>query len=72
MKIPRKIKKQIPKNTPYCYVMTSGIIYPETGLSYYNIKTCPFYKFNKDEGGYCNLIKYEILDQIKYCGISDR
>ena len=38
MRIPRKKKKQIPKDTPYCYTPTSDMIYPKDDLPYYKIK----------------------------------
>ena len=47
-RVPRKKKKLIPKDTPYCYKATSGIIHPEDGgLPYYTTKTCPFYGYIK-------------------------
>ncbi len=47
-RVPRKKKKQIPKDTPYCYTPISGMIYPKDGgLPYYKIKTCPFYDYIK-------------------------
>jgi hypothetical protein len=82
MKIPRKIKKKIPKGL-YCY---EPISYDKKTMSL-NISTCPFYKFIKlkdkpldkqDEidkehpeefTGWCKLIKYEIDDQCKSCNI---
>lgn len=54
MKLPRKIKKKIPKNTPYCYSRF----------------TCKYYKHIEGVEGYCKLIKYEVEDQMKSCGLS--
>jgi len=69
MKIPRKKKKKIPKDTFYCYEMNNGMIYPEDGsLPYIKIKTCPFYESRDGLEGYCRLIKCEIMDQVKECG----
>ena len=67
-RLPRKIKKKIPKDSFYCYTPTSKMIYPENGLSYYSIKVCPFYKYGEYIFGYCNLIKCEVIDQVKECG----
>lgn len=68
MKIPRKKKKQIPKDTFYCYKSISGMIYPKEGLSYYKIKSCIFYNHIKGLEGYCRLLKCEVTDQVKECG----
>lgn len=68
-RIPRKLKKKIPKDTFYCYTPTSGIIYPKDGgLSYYTTKPCPFYKHKDSLFGECKLLKCEVLDQCKECG----
>lgn len=66
-RIPRKKKKQIPKDTPYCYTIKSGWIYPKEGRPYIKTKVCPFYKHIEDVTGYCKLIKYEVDDQVKSC-----
>jgi len=80
-RIPRKLKKKIPKGM-YCY----------EGTSYqnevYHVKNCEFYKNIKvkdkpenqqdeiDKGypnesvGWCKLLKCEIDDQCKNCGIN--
>ena len=68
VRIPRKKKKQIPKDTFYCYTPESGMIYPKEGLPYYKIKPCGFYKHVDGLEGYCSLLKCEILDQVKECG----
>jgi len=51
-KAPRKLKKQIPKNTPYCY----------------DKKRCVFWKYFEGNLGYCNFINDYITDSIKECG----
>lgn len=82
MRIPRKIKKKIPKGL-YCY---TGIGFdPKTGA--YKIKSCNYFKYIKasqkpkesqdeidleypnEKIGWCKLIKSEIDDQCKSCGI---
>lgn len=78
-RIPRKLKKKIPSDTPYCYKILSHF---EGG---YNIKTCEFYdyipaidkpihyknevdiKYPNYKIGWCNLINCEIDDQCKSC-----
>lgn len=71
-RIPRKIKNKIPSDTPYCYVPTGegGVKWSEDykmDVSYYKIKTCPFYEHKEDIEGYCKLYKCEIMDQVKEC-----
>ena len=63
MKIPRKKKKQIPKDTPYCY--TALEMLDDGGML---IKSCPFYEHVDGIEGKCRLLKCEIEDQIKSCG----
>lgn len=46
-RIPRKKKKQIPKDTFYCYTPTSTPGFMEDGKWGYNIKLCPFYDWRK-------------------------
>jgi hypothetical protein len=51
-RLPRKIKKQIPKNTPYCYKYdgTSGTMFDEQfkrNVSWFGTKTCPMSFKNK-------------------------
>jgi hypothetical protein len=41
-RVPRKLKKQIPKNTHYCYTPTSGFKYFEDGSYGFETKVCPF------------------------------
>ena len=67
-RVPRKKKKKIPKETFYCYTQTSEIIQPKKGLSYFKIKTCPFYKYIDGIAGYCSLVDCEVMDQVKVCG----
>ena len=46
-RIPRKKKKQIPKDTFYCYTPTSKPGIMKDGRWGYTIKTCPFYSWRK-------------------------
>ncbi len=46
-RIPRKKKKQIPKNTHYCYTPTSEPGIMDDGKWGYTIKMCPFYTYRK-------------------------
>jgi len=65
MRIPRKKKKLIPKDIPYCY---TPIGYDnETHI--YHTKVCPFYKHVDGLEGWCKLVKYEVDDQCKVCSI---
>jgi hypothetical protein len=59
MKIPRKLKKKIPIGM-YCYTGLKFDI--NTGI--YHIKPCFFYK-----NSFCKLLKCEIDDQCKECGL---
>lgn len=68
MKIPRKKKKQIPVG-PYCYTPTSGFKDLGNGRYGYTIKSCPFYKHVESLEGHCSLLKAEITDQVKDCGL---
>jgi hypothetical protein len=73
-RIPRKKKKLIPSNTPYCYEPTgeTGMTYSEkykTNLPYYGIKRCPYYKHIDGLEGYCKLMECEVMDQVKECGL---
>ena len=89
-RVPRKIKKQIPKDTFYCYTPTSGMKHFKDGTYGYSIKTCPLYtwrklkdikpdyldeqdliKWGEEVVGYCKLIKCEIDDQCKSCGLKE-
>ena len=70
MKIPRKLKKKIPKNTPYCYEPDFKKNAQQKSLFPYWIKPCSFYQHTGEEiFGWCKLIKYEVMDQCKSCGI---
>ena len=71
-RIPRKKKKQIPKDTFYCYTPTSKPGIMKDGRWGYTIKTCPFYDWKKlrdikpdylDED---DLVKYG-EDSVGYC-----
>lgn len=75
MRIPRKKKKQIPKNTPYCYIY--GKICPfYTRKSYNEMNPTPSWvdvefleEYGDIKSGWCKLVKYEIDDQCKSCNI---
>lgn len=68
-RLPRKLKKKVPKNTPYCYKFKEFL---EDGLGY-KITPCPLFTYKLDlDGeyiGYCKYLKCEIDDQCKSCGI---
>jgi len=66
MSIPRKLKKQIPVGY-YCYTPVQA---PSAATNWvYKIKSCPFYKHVDELDGYCKLVKCEITDQVKDCGL---
>lgn len=81
MKVPRKLKKQIPYG-PYCY---KGISF-DTKTGIYHVKPCIFYtnikckdkpvqteldkEYPEHVDGWCKLLKCEIDDQCKNCGIN--
>jgi hypothetical protein len=67
-RIPRKIKKQIPKGSPYCYTMDMKKQRKEKGFTLH-IKSCGFYKHVEGVEGYCRLLNCEIDDQCKSCGL---
>lgn len=46
-RVPRKLKKKIPKDTHYCYIPTSGLKHFEDGSYGYSIKLCHFYDWRK-------------------------
>lgn len=46
-RIPRKKKKQIPKDTFYCYTPTSGMKFLKGGEYGYTIKLCPYFDYRK-------------------------
>ncbi len=85
IKVPRKIKKQIPQGA-YCYKYLGQVI---TDTEWYTkIKSCLFYKripmrdlpkqdeisqeYPDEIVGYCGLLKEELSidDQVKDCGIN--
>lgn len=89
-RIPRKLKKRIPKDTVYCYTPLTNPGVMEDGRWGYKIKVCPFLSSIKfrdlkplpewvgqeqlDEYGdemvsWCKLVKVEIDDQCKSCGL---
>lgn len=63
------LRRVIPKNTFYCYI---PIGWSEDRMSY-KIKACPFYKSTLEDNitGYCKLMKCEIDDMCKWCGINE-
>lgn len=72
-RIPRKQKKKIPKGQ-YCYVFTGEVnmvLNKEHNIMVpsYRIKKCPYYKHVEDVDGYCTLIKCDVDDMCKSCGI---
>jgi hypothetical protein len=70
MRIPRKLKKKIPKNTPYCYEPDYKKNAQQKSLFPYWIKPCPFYQHTGEKiFGWCRIIKNEVMDQCKSCGI---
>ena len=78
MRVPRKIKKQIPKNTPYCYTPISGWYVGKDKFSYIKVKHCPLYAKADNGEYYCKLfnkatdnVEWDCLlgDQCKVCGI---
>lgn len=70
IRIPRKKKKKIPKDTFYCYTAMSNMIFPDEGLPYFKIKPCPYYNNMKEIIGFCSLLKCEVIDQVKECNES--
>ena len=69
-RIPRKKKKQIPKDTHYCYTVIGWPLHrDEDGRAYIETKTCPFYEHVEHEEGWCRLVKCEVDDQCKSCGV---
>ena len=67
-RIPRKKKKKIPKDTPYCYTPLSGMQDLGGGRYGYKIKSCPYYKHVDGLDGHCSLLNCEVTDQVKECG----
>lgn len=68
IKVPRKKKKKIPFGV-YCY---GGFApNPKTnGVFSIRIKPCLFYEHVEGLEGHCRLLKSEITDQVKDCGIN--
>jgi len=66
-RLPRKLKKKIPKDTFYCYEPDNKKNRTETGFSFW-IKPCKFYRNEDGLEGYCNLLKCGVTDQVKECG----
>ena len=80
MKVPRKLKKQIP-NGQYCYTAISGFVYTDDKLPYFKIRECPLYKEATNGEYYCKLfnkstdnVEWSMLlsDQCKVCGIKTK
>jgi hypothetical protein len=69
MRIPRRLKKKVPKNTPYCYVPDHKKNAQQKELFPYWIKSCPFYQHQEGIEGWCRLVKSEVMDQCKSCKI---
>ena len=65
-RIPRKAKKKIPKGM-YCYTPVKM----DWATGVYNIQTCEFYRPIPGDFlfGRCSLIKEEVMDQCKSCGV---
>ena len=73
MRIPRKIKKKIPKGW-YCYELTGEKteVWNEeykTWVTSYKTKVCPFYESGDGIDGRCKLLDCDVLDQTKSCDI---
>lgn len=67
MRVPRKLKKKIPKGV-YCY---SPKEFPSEKTNWvYKINPCLFYKHYEGIEGYCKLTQYGVEDQCKSCGIN--
>lgn len=65
-------KENIPKNTLYCYTILSIDKHPDDERNIIiRTKYCPFYKFIDGLDGWCNLLKDEVDDSCKICGISE-
>lgn len=64
-RIPRKLKKQIPKNTMYCYTPLTEPGIMEDGVWGYKIKQCPFstYIKNKDMNPMPSYMDKKLLDE---------
>lgn len=89
-RVPRKIKKKIPKDTFYCYTPLTNPGVMEDGKWGFKIKTCPFLtyikikdmnpkpswmddeflaEYGEEEVSWCGVVKVEIEDQCKSCGL---
>jgi hypothetical protein len=71
-RVPRKLKKKIPKDTFYCYTPTSKPGIMKDGKWGYSIKLCPFYtwkKLNDIKPDYLNEddLKKFGEDEVGYC-----
>lgn len=94
-RVPRKLKKKIPKDTVYCYTYNGkhGEDWNDeykTHLPWYGVNYCPFAtnikikdmkpipkwadedylkEFGEESIEWCKLVKYEIEDSCKSCGL---
>ena len=66
-RLPRKLKKQIPKDTFYCYRPDNKKNRCEKGFTFW-FKPCGFYVHRSGLLGYCNLKNCTVFDQVKECG----
>lgn len=70
MRVPRKLKKKIPKGR-YCYRRVGEFTIFKDGGRGFKIKTCPFLEQRSEGifGGHCKLTDYEVMDQVKCCSV---
>lgn len=68
MKIPRKLKKKIPKDTPYCYTIDWDKIKRQNPTDGVFIIPCPFHSFTIEKGEVCMLTKIQLDNYCKSCG----
>ncbi|MCK5347694.1 MAG: hypothetical protein KAR20_30005 [Candidatus Heimdallarchaeota archaeon] len=65
-------RKEIPKDTLYCYKILSIDSHPDDERNLIiKTKNCPFYKHIDELDGWCIVLKDEIDDCCKICGISE-
>lgn len=68
-RMPRKIKKKIPKDTVYCYVYDEKKNRKNKELGSYYIKPCGFYEYLDGLEGRCKLCNCGVTDQVKSCSL---
>lgn len=70
VKVPRKLKKKIPKGM-YCYSFKTCVFYDNIKIKDKRIETKDEIdlEFPNEYIGFCKLVKCEIDDQCKSCGI---